>query len=96
MTQQKPVFGPTLNAPAALAAALGLDAVGVRPGVLPQEVNCGSAFFLVPLVSRAAVDQAVVDIRAAAAMFEAAKITRRGLFIFSTEPGADGATATAA
>jgi trans-2,3-dihydro-3-hydroxyanthranilate isomerase len=93
MTQQKPVFGPTLNAPAPLAAALGLDASAMRPGVLPQEVNCGSAFFMVPLVSRAAVDQAVVDIRAAAAVFEAAKITRRGLFIFSTEPGADGATA---
>jgi trans-2,3-dihydro-3-hydroxyanthranilate isomerase len=93
MTQQKPVFGPTLNTPGPLAAALGLDPSALRPGVLPQEVNCGSAFFMVPLVSRAAVDQAVVDIRAAAAMFEAAKITRRGLFIFSTEPGADGATA---
>jgi trans-2,3-dihydro-3-hydroxyanthranilate isomerase len=92
MTQQKPVFGPTLNAPGPLTAALGLDASALRPGVLPQEVNCGSPFFMVPLVSRAAVDQAVVDIRAAAAMFEAAKITRRGLFIFSTEPGADGAT----
>jgi len=93
MTQQKPVFGPTLNAPAALAGALGIDPSAFRPGVLPQEVNCGSPFFMVPLVSRAAVDQAVVDIRAAAAMFEAAKITRRGLFIFSTEPGVDGATA---
>jgi trans-2,3-dihydro-3-hydroxyanthranilate isomerase len=93
MTQQKPMFGPTLNAPGPLAAALGLDASAMRPGVLPQEVNCGSAFFMVPLVSRAAVDQAVVDIRAATAVFEAAKITRRGLFIFSTEPGADGATA---
>ena len=92
MTQQKPVFGPTLDAPAALAGALGIDASAFRPGILPQEVNCGSPFFFVPLVSRAAVDQAVVDIRAAAAMFEAAKITRRGLFIFSTEPGADGAT----
>jgi trans-2,3-dihydro-3-hydroxyanthranilate isomerase len=93
MTQQKPVFGPSLNAPAALAATLGLDQSALRPGLLPQEVNCGSAFFMVPLASRAAVDQAVVDIRAAAAMFEAAKLTRRGLFIFSTEPGADGATA---
>jgi trans-2,3-dihydro-3-hydroxyanthranilate isomerase len=93
MTQQRPVFGPTLNAPAALAGALGIDPSAFRPGVLPQEVNCGSPFFIVPLVSRAAVDQAVVDIRAAAAMFEAAKITRRGLFIFSTEPGADSATA---
>ncbi len=93
MTQQQPVFGPTLHAPGPLAAALGLDASALRPGVPPQEVSCGSPFFMVPLVSRAAVDQAVVDIRAAAAMFEAAKITRRGLFIFSTEPGADGATA---
>jgi len=93
MTQQKPVYGPTLNAPAALAAALGLDASAMRAGVLPQEVSCGSAFFMVPLASRAAVDQAVVDPRAVAAVFEAAKITRRGLFIFSTEPGADGATA---
>jgi trans-2,3-dihydro-3-hydroxyanthranilate isomerase len=92
MTQQKPVFGPTLNAPAALAGALGIDPSALRPGLLPQEVNCGSAFFFVPLVSRAAVDQAVVDVRAAAAMFEAAKLTRRGLFIFSTEPGPDGAT----
>jgi trans-2,3-dihydro-3-hydroxyanthranilate isomerase len=93
MTQQKPVFGPTLNAPGPLAAALGLDASAMRAGVLPQEVNCGSAFFMVPLASRAAVDQAVVDPRAVAAVFEAAKIQRRGLFIFSTEPGADGATA---
>jgi trans-2,3-dihydro-3-hydroxyanthranilate isomerase len=92
MTQQKPVFGPTITAPAPLAAALGLDVAALRPGVAPQEVNCGSAFFMVPLVSRAAVDQAVVDTRAVAAAFEAAKLTRRGLFIFSTEPGADGAT----
>jgi trans-2,3-dihydro-3-hydroxyanthranilate isomerase len=92
MTQRNPVFGPILNAPAALAAALGIDPSALRPGLLPQEVNCGSAFFFVPLVSRAAVDQAVVDIRAVAAMFEAQKITRRGLFIFSTEPGPDGAT----
>ena len=93
MTQQKPVFGPTMNTPGPLAAALGLDPSALRPGMLPQEVNCGSAFFMVPLVSRAAVDQAVVDPRAVAAAFEAAKLTRRGLFIFSTEPGADGATA---
>ena len=93
MTQQKPVFGPTLEAPGPLAAALGLEPSAIRPGVLPQEVNCGSPFFMVPLVSRAAVDQAVVDIRAAGAVFEAAKLQRRGLFIFSTEAGADGATA---
>ena len=94
MTQQKPVFGPTLDAPVALAAALGIDPSALRPGVLPQEVNCGSAFYFVPLVSRAAVDQAVIDLRGVGAVFEAAKLTRvRGLFVFTTEPGADGATA---
>ncbi len=93
MTQQKPVFGPTLDAPGPLSAALGLEPTAMRPGVLPQEVNCGSAFFMVPLASRAAVDQAAVDTRAVGAVFEAAKLQRRGLFIFSTEPGADGATA---
>lgn len=92
MTQRNPVFGPTLNAPAALAGTLGIDQSALHPRLLPQEVSCGSAFYFVPLVSRAAVDQAVIDTRAAAAMFEAAKLTRRGLFIFSTEPGADGAT----
>ena len=93
MTQQKPVFGPTLNTTAQLMSALGLEASAIRPGSSPQEVNCGSAFFMVPLVSRAAVDQAVMDTRAVAAVFEAAQVTRRGLFIFSTAPGADGATA---
>lgn len=93
MTQQKPVFGPTLNATAQLMSALGLEASAIRPGSLPQEVSCGSAFLMVPLVSRAAVDQAVVDTRAVAAAFETAKLTRRGLFIFSTEPGPDNATA---
>jgi trans-2,3-dihydro-3-hydroxyanthranilate isomerase len=93
MTQQKPVFGPTLDATAQLMSALGLEASAIRPGSFPQEVSCGSAFFMVPLVSRAAVDQAVMDTRAVAAAFEAAKVTRRGLFIFSTEPGPDGATA---
>src|SRR5262245_12165128 len=41
MTQQKPLYGPTLNAPAALGATLGIDPSALRPGVLPQEVNCG-------------------------------------------------------
>ena len=92
MTQQKPTYGPTFPTPALLAGALGLDASAVRPNTPPQEVSCGSAFMFVPLVSRAAVDQAVIDTRASAAAFETAKLTRRGLFIFTTEAGADGAT----
>lgn len=92
MTQQKPTYGPVFPTPALLAGALGLDASALRPNVTPQEVSCGSPFMFVPLVSRAAVDQAVIDTRAAAAAFETATLTRRGLFIFTTESGADGAT----
>ena len=92
MTQQPPVFGPVLDAAGPLAAALGLDPSAIRPGSPVQEVSCGSAFFFVPLVSRAAVDQAAVDARAMEAVFKNAGITRRGTFVFSTEPGPDGAT----
>jgi trans-2,3-dihydro-3-hydroxyanthranilate isomerase len=92
MTQQQPTYGPVFPTPALLAGALGLDASALRPNATPQEVSCGSPFMFVPLVSRAAVDQAVIDTRAAASAFETAKLTRRGLFIFTTEPGPDGAT----
>ena len=92
MTQQKPTYGPQFPTPSLLAAALGLDPAAIRPNTPPQEVSCGSPFMFVPLVSRAAVDQAVIDPRAAAAAFETAKLTRRGLFIFTTESGPDGAT----
>ena len=92
MTQQPPAFGATLPDPVRLAAAYGLPADVVYPNVPVQEVNCGSAFFMLPLKTRAAVDQAVLDARALAAVFEAAKVTRRGVFMFSPEPGADGGT----
>jgi trans-2,3-dihydro-3-hydroxyanthranilate isomerase len=56
-------------------------------------VSCGSAFFFVPIVSRAEVDKAVVDARALEAVFRNAGLTpARGVFIFSPEPGPDGAT----
>jgi trans-2,3-dihydro-3-hydroxyanthranilate isomerase len=92
MTQQPPAFGPTLPDRARLAAAYGLPADALYADVPVQEVNCGSAFFFLALKTRAAVDQAAVDARAVASVFEAAKITRRGVFVFSPEPGADGAT----
>lgn len=92
MTQRPPVFGATLPAPDAVASALGLPAAALMPGRPLQEVNCGSAFYFVPLATRAAVDQAVLDTRAMGAVFEQAGLARRGVFIFSPEPGADGAT----
>ena len=92
MTQQPPVFGASLPDAGKVAAAYGLPADAVQAGMPVQEVNCGSAFYLLPLTTRAAVDRAAYDARAIAGVFDAAQVPRRGIFMFSTEPGADGAT----
>src|SRR3954451_14342909 len=91
MTQLKPTFGKTVADSTALAAALGVEALDTRaPG---QEVNCGSNFFIVALPTRRAVDAAVIDRAKVDAVFAAAGIPRRGIYAFSVENGADGATA---
>jgi trans-2,3-dihydro-3-hydroxyanthranilate isomerase len=92
MTQRPPQFGPSLPSADAVAAALGVPAAAVGRGTPIQEVNCGSAFYFCPLTTRAAVDQVVLDSRAMGAVFEQAGLQRRGVFIFTTEPGSDGAT----
>jgi len=90
MTQQPPVFGASLPDRARVAAAYGLPVEALHPGVPVQEVNCGSAFYMLALKTRAAVDQAAFDARAVGGVFESAQQTRRGVFVFSTEPGVDG------
>jgi trans-2,3-dihydro-3-hydroxyanthranilate isomerase len=92
MTQLKPTFGPSVTALAPLGAALGLDADAVRaPG--GQEVNCGSTFLIVALATRQAVDAAAIDRPKLDAVFEAAGMSRRGVYVFSTESAQDGVTA---
>src|SRR3954447_15647504 len=91
MTQLKPTFGKTVTDSAALAAAIGVEALDPRAPA--QEVNCGSNFFIVPLPTRKAVDAAVIDRARLDAAFAAAGIQRRGLYIFSTDRGGDDATA---
>jgi trans-2,3-dihydro-3-hydroxyanthranilate isomerase len=93
MTQLKPTFGKTATDAAALAAAMGLDAAAINSRAPAQEVNCGSNFFIVPLATRKAVDSAVLDRVKADAVFAAAGIQRRGIYVFSTERGEDDATA---
>ena len=99
MTQLNPTFGKTVNDPAALAAAMGLGVGDVHPlkaggqSMAGQEVNCGSNFFIVPLATRKAVDAAVLDRAKIDAVFAAAGMQRRGIYIFSTERGADDSTA---
>jgi trans-2,3-dihydro-3-hydroxyanthranilate isomerase len=93
MTQLKPTFGKTITDTAALAAAIGVDASAIGGPHAPQEVNCGSNFFIVPLSSRKAVDAAVLDRAKADAVFAAAGIQRRGMYVFSNERGSDNAIA---
>jgi trans-2,3-dihydro-3-hydroxyanthranilate isomerase len=91
MTQLKPTFGKTIEDGRALAGAIGVEALDPRAPA--QEVNCGSNFFIVPLPTRKAVDAAAIDRAKIDAVFAAAGIQRRGIYIFSTERGADDATA---
>jgi len=91
MTQLKPTFGKTIEDGRALAAAIGVEALDPRAPA--QEVNCGSNFFIIPLPTRKAVDAAVQDRAKVDAVFAAAGVQRRGMYIFSTEKGADDVTA---
>src|SRR6185369_8793195 len=93
MTQLKPTFGKTMTDIAALASAIGVDVSAIAGPHAPQEVNCGSNFFIVPLSTRKAVDAAVLDRAKADAAFAAAGIQRRGIYVFTNEPGSDTATA---
>jgi trans-2,3-dihydro-3-hydroxyanthranilate isomerase len=94
MTQLKPTFGKTITDAPALAAAIGLDAASLAFSRAPaQEVNCGSTFCIVPVATRKAVDAAVLDRAKIDAVFAAAGMQRRGVYVVSTEASGDGANA---
>jgi trans-2,3-dihydro-3-hydroxyanthranilate isomerase len=92
MTQQNPVFGPSLPIGAPLASAIGVTPDVLAPSIPAQEVSCGSAFYYVALTTRAAVDRVQMNSRELETLFARTNLTRRGIFVFTTEPGPDGAT----
>ncbi len=85
----------TPDTPAADDRARAIGRVRPDSDQIPagQEVNCGSNFFIVPLATRKAVDAAVLDRARADAVFAAAGIPRRGIYVFSVDRGGDDATA---
>jgi trans-2,3-dihydro-3-hydroxyanthranilate isomerase len=94
MTQGSPSFGDPILDPAGAAAALGLPSAAVTDTGLPvQVVSCGVPFLFVPLTTRTAVDNAVLDSAAYAAFFRSANVEASGIFFFSTEPRGERATA---
>jgi trans-2,3-dihydro-3-hydroxyanthranilate isomerase len=93
MTQQRPVFGPVVADVEAAAHAIGVDAAAIRSTRLPvQEVSCGVPFVFIPLATRADVDAASPNLDAFNRLCETAGVDNHAMFVFSREPGPDGAT----
>jgi trans-2,3-dihydro-3-hydroxyanthranilate isomerase len=94
MTQLKPTFGKSIPDAAGVAGAIGLQPADIAAANAPaaQEVHTGSNFIIVPLTSRKAVDAAVLDRPRIDALRTANGLTGRGVYVFTTEAGGDGAT----
>jgi trans-2,3-dihydro-3-hydroxyanthranilate isomerase len=94
MYQLEPTFGKTIEDVDAIAKSLGVESEDIRAtGVPVQEVSCGATFLFVPMATRAAVDRASLDRQAMGALLERLQMQRRGVFVFSKEPGGDDADA---
>jgi len=93
MTQSLPAFSAPLTNRAAAAAALGVQDSAVGGTGLPvQVVSCGVPFVLVPLTTRRAVDNAMINREALNSLLHQAGVEASGVFLFSTERGPDKAT----
>src|SRR5438045_9755940 len=93
MTQLNPMFSDPLPDPAAAAAALSLSPAAVAGTGLPvQVVSCGVPFLFVPLTTRSAVDNVVVNPPLLAELLHATKSGAHGVFVFSAQPGDARAT----
>jgi trans-2,3-dihydro-3-hydroxyanthranilate isomerase len=93
MTQGLPAFGETIPDPARTAAVLSLSPAAVAGTGLPvQIVSCGVPFLFVPLTTRMAVDNVVVNAGLLDTLFAETKTSANGIFVFSAQPGDARAT----
>jgi trans-2,3-dihydro-3-hydroxyanthranilate isomerase len=93
MTQGKPEFFEPIADRAAVAAALSVDAAAISATTPVQVISCGVPFLFVPFTTRRGLDSAAVSGQPFAALLQSAKPRPNGIFFFTTEPGADRATA---
>jgi trans-2,3-dihydro-3-hydroxyanthranilate isomerase len=92
MAQRNPVFGDPIADAAAAARLLALRDDDVMGRLPVQEVSCGVPFVFVPLATRAAVDRAATTLERWEEFRALAPLEAHGVFLFSVEPGPDGAT----
>jgi trans-2,3-dihydro-3-hydroxyanthranilate isomerase len=94
MPQSLPSFSEPLATRALAATALGVHDSAVGGTGLPvQVVSCGVPFVFVPLATRSAVDNAMINRDAFNTLQHQAGVEANGVFLFSTERGPDKATA---
>lgn len=94
MTQRRPVFGEPVADRDGAARSLRLSADALAESLPVQVVTCGVPYLLVPLASRAAVDAASLDTAAYDRLKAPLGLGREVcVYLFSTAPAADGATA---
>lgn len=93
MAQGKPEFSDAVVDAARAAAALSTSPAAVSGTAKPvQIVSCGVPYLLVPLTTRSAVDNAVVNAGLLESLLHESQSGAHGVFLFSAEPSRDGAT----
>jgi len=87
------IFDPALENRDAVARALGLTEAELLPGAPIQPGSTGNKFLFVPLRDKAAVDQAVLDVRA---LLEAmGNLPHLGIFVFAPDLDSTAGDSTA-
>ena len=87
------IFDPALENRDAVARALGLTEAELLPGAPIQPGSTGNKFLFVPLRDKAAVDQAVLDVRA---LLEAmGNLPHLGVFVFAPDLDSTAGDSTA-
>ena len=93
MDQGRPEFRPPGTPAEQVLDAIHADrAAWTATGCPVEEASCGAAFFYVALATRAAVDACEPDGAAMRRLQSAFAGAHVGVFVFSAEPGGDGAT----
>lgn len=93
MEQGRPEFrAPGAPAEQVLDAIHADRAAWAATGWPVEEGSCGAAFYYVPLATRTAVDACEADGAAMRRLQSAFAGAHVGVFVFSAEPGGDGAT----